>query len=197
MALRKKEYSKITLCDLSTCIMSNLERTDEFRAASCIALYHALPGEVQTADFIEKWYLKKQLLLPVVEGNDLRLIAYTGPEAVQKGAFGILEPIEIKANNEKREGHEFSLSPEEVSACEKKPFFSKEKAIDLIIVPGIAFDRQKNRMGRGKGYYDRLLATLSIPKIGIGFDFQVFDQIPTEPFDKKMDVLITEKEVIR
>lgn len=172
MALRKKEYSKITLSDLSADIMSNLEQTDEFRAASSIALYHALPGEVQTADFIEKWHRKKQLLLPVVEGNDLRLLVYTGPEAVQKGAFGILEPIGSKSRPE-------------------------EKEIDLIIVPGVAFDRQKNRMGRGKGYYDRLLASLSIPRIGLCFDFQLFDEIPTEPFDKKMDMLITEKEVIR
>lgn len=173
MALRKKEYSKIILSDLSTCILNRLEQTKEFQAASCIALYHALPGEVQTADFIEKWYRKKQLLLPVVAGTDLRLIAYTGPEAVRTGAFGILEPLEIKKNN------------------------TKEKEIDLIIVPGIAFDRQKNRMGRGKGYYDRLLASLCVPKIGVCFDFQLFDQIPTEPFDKKMDALITEKEVIR
>lgn len=197
MALRKKKYSKITLSDLSTQIMSNLEQTEEFRAASCIALYHALPGEVQTADFIEKWYRKKQLLLPVVKANDLRLIAYMGPESVQRGAYGILEPIEIKENNTNPTEDESPLRMEDKSYSEKKSFLWQEKEIDLIIVPGVAFDRQKNRMGRGKGYYDRLLDSLSIPKFGICFDFQLFDEIPTEPFDKKMDMLITEKELIR
>ena len=51
-------------------------------------------------------------------------------------------------------------------------------------------------MGRGKGYYDRLLSTLQAPKIGICFDFQLQDTVPTESFDKKMDMIITEKEII-
>ena len=71
-----------------------------------------------------------------------------------------------------------------------------ENEIDLIIVPGVAFDRQRNRLGRGKGFYDRLLSTLNVPKIGISYDFQLKDQIPVEPFDRKMDLIITEKEII-
>ena len=55
MASRKKEYSRITLCELSDKIMNHLEQTELFQAASCIALYHAIAGEVQTAGFIEKW----------------------------------------------------------------------------------------------------------------------------------------------
>ena len=71
-----------------------------------------------------------------------------------------------------------------------------ESEIDLIIVPGVAFDRQHNRLGRGKGFYDRLLSTLDVPKIGICYDFQLKDQIPAEPFDRKMDLIITEKEIL-
>ena len=66
---RKKEYSRITLCELSDKIMDRLEQTELFQAASCIALYHAIPGEVQTAGFIEKWYQKKKLLLPLIVGG--------------------------------------------------------------------------------------------------------------------------------
>ena len=59
--------------------MDRLEQTELFQAASCIALYHAIPGEVQTAGFIEKWYRKKKLLLPLIVGDDLRLLLYEGP----------------------------------------------------------------------------------------------------------------------
>ena len=144
MASRKKEYSRITLCELSDKIMDRLEQTELFQAASCIALYHAIPGEVQTAGFIEK-----------------------GPESLKPGPFGILEPkadgIEVPKNE-----------------------------IDLIIVPGVAFDKDKNRMGRGRGFYDRLLSTLNAPKVGICFGFQMIPQVPVEPLDKKMDYVITE-----
>ena len=151
--------------------MGRLEETELFRQASCIALYHALPGEVQTADFIEKWHKQKRLLLPIVKGNDLQLLLYAGKESVKIGAFGIWEPTE---------------------ECEVVP----EEEIDLVIVPGVAFDRQHNRLGRGKGFYDRLLSTLSAPKIGICYDFQLKELIPIEPFDKKMDLILTEKETL-
>lgn len=168
MASLKRSYTKTTLLDLSAKIMDRLEETDLFQQASCIALYHAIPGEVQTAGLIEKWYRKKRLLLPLIKGNDLQLLLYAGKESLKTGVFGILEPSED---------------------CEAVP----ESEIDLIIVPGVAFDRQHNRLGRGKGFYDRLLSTLDVPKIGICYDFQLKDQIPAEPFDRKMDLIITEK----
>lgn len=171
MASLKRSYEKTTLLDLSVKIMSRLEETKLFQQASCIALYHALPGEVQTADFIEKWHKQKRLLLPLVKGNDLQLLLYAGKESVKTGAFGIWEPTE---------------------ECEVVP----EEEIDLVIVPGVAFDRQHNRLGRGKGFYDRLLSTLSAPKIGICYDFQLKELIPIEPFDKKMDLILTEKETL-
>ena len=64
MASRKKEYSRITLCELSDKIMDRLEQTELFQAASCIALYHAIPGEVQTAGFIENGTGRKSFCCP-------------------------------------------------------------------------------------------------------------------------------------
>lgn len=159
------------MLDFSEKILKRLEETELFRQASCVALYNAIPGEVQTAVFLEKWFEKKTLLLPLITGEDLCLLPYKGTGSLQPGVFGIMEPI---------------AGEETVN----------ESEIDLIIVPGVAFDRQLNRMGRGKGYYDRLLSTLEVPKIGICFDFQLLDSVPTEPFDKKMDMIITEKEMI-
>lgn len=171
MALQKKSYGKTILLDFSEKILKQLEETELFRQASCVALYYSIPGEVQTAGFLEKWFDKKQLLLPLVVGDDLRLLPYKGKDSLQPGAFGIPEPVDTETT-------------------------IPESMVDLIIVPGVAFDRQLNRMGRGKGYYDRLLSTLKVPKIGICFDFQLHDTIPIEPFDKKMDLIITEKDII-
>lgn len=172
ISARKKQFSSEQLNSWSEQIMEKLSTTDLFQQARCIAIYHALPQEVQTAVFIEKWYQQKKLALPLVQGDDLLFLPYTGKDSIQKGSFGILEPIVTKDSE------------------------SVESEIDLIVVPGVAFDRQHNRMGRGRGFYDRLLSTLHVPTIGICFDFQLLAEIPTEPFDKKMDLIITENEII-
>ena len=168
----KKQFSAEQLQKWSAQIMSKLEDTSLFHQAKCIALYHALRGEVQTVNFIEAWYRQKIVALPVVQGDDLLLLPYRGKESVRSGAFGIMEPIVTTESQ------------------------TIESVVDLVVVPGVAFDRQRNRLGRGRGFYDRLLSTLDVPRIGICYDFQLKEQIPTEPFDKKMDMIITEKEII-
>ena len=170
MAARKSAYSATDLLDRSAVILRQLEESSLFRQAKQVALYHSLPGEVQTVAFIERWFREKQLFLPLVVGDDLRLFRYTGAESLQKGAFGIWEP---KPDGEAAE----------------------EDAIDLVIVPGVAFDRQCHRLGRGRGFYDRLLVSLSAPKVGICFDFQLLPSIPVEPFDYPMDHVFTETQI--
>lgn len=129
-------------------------------------LYHSLKDEVDTHAFIRKWSREKCILLPVVVGDDLELRLYTGPEDLTVGAYGIEEPTGAR--------------------------FTDYAAIDLIVVPGVAFDRDGNRLGRGKGYYDRLLPRIpSAYKIGICFPFQLVDEVPAEPFDIRMDEIIS------
>lgn len=129
-------------------------------------LYHSLKDEVDTHAFIRKWSREKRILLPVVTGDDLELRLYTGPEDLTIGAYGIEEPTGA--------------------------LFTDYSTIDLIVVPGVAFDRDGNRLGRGKGYYDRLLPRIpSAYKIGICFPFQVVDEVPAEPFDIRMDEIIS------
>lgn len=168
MASLKRSFSKTILSGLSDKIITRIEECDLFRQAERVALYHALPDEAGTAPLIERWYREKALYLPVVTGDDLRFLRYEGERSVSEGAYHILEPI----------------CGEEVDMRE----------IDLIIVPGVAFDRQGNRLGRGKGYYDRTLSQVTAPKIGICFHFQFLDEIPAEPFDIRMDRIITDKE---
>ncbi len=146
-------------------VLSRLEAHPVFRQAHTILLYHSLPDEVCTHDFIRKWSAYKQVLLPVVAGNDLELRRYTGPADLKKGAYGIEEPV-------------------------GEPF-TDYNSIDLAVIPGVAFDVHGNRLGRGKGYYDRLLPHLPHAyKIGICFPFQLLEEIPTEVQDISMDEII-------
>ncbi len=152
----------------SEAILRQLEQLPEWDAARVVLLYWSMADEVQTHDFVNRWYKDKVLLLPCVDGDDLVLRQYTGPECLVAGEqFGIGEPT--------------------------GPIWTDLDAIQIIIVPGVAFDRSGNRMGRGRGFYDRMLkSTVGALKIGIAYDFQMLDEIPVEPHDVKMDRIITE-----
>ncbi|MDR0394575.1 MAG: 5-formyltetrahydrofolate cyclo-ligase [Tannerella sp.] len=167
---RKESLSDDTAADLSQKICRRLIQTEAFQKANRIALYYSIKGEVETVSLIEEWYRKKKIALPAVSGKDLLFYAYTGKENLAAGAFGIREP-----------------KPSELITREE---------IDLFILPGIAFDHNRNRMGRGKGYYDRFLSETNKPVIGLCFGFQLKDRIPTEKHDKKMTFVITEDKII-
>lgn len=145
-------------------IFKKLEFDPKFIAAQYILLFSSLPDEVNTHRFIKKWQRKKNIYLPVVQGENLIIKAYNKGDKLSKGAFNILEP---KNNNK--------INLEE---------------LDLIIVPGTAFDLQGNRMGRGKGYYDRLLKENKNYTIGICYAEQIVDIIPFEKHDVAMNKII-------
>lgn len=164
----KASYSREELEALSLSLLREVERHPEFVSARTLLLYHSLPDEVFTHDFIERWARKKNIILPTVSGDDLTLYRYTDSSCLHLGAFGILEPCGTP--------------------------FTDYSAIDLAIVPGMAFDRQGHRLGRGKGYYDRLLPRLTKAyKLGLCYPFQLLStQIPCEPHDQQMDEVIGE-----
>lgn len=149
-------------------IMEKVGQLEMFRNAKTVLLYWSMDDEVYTHDFVKRWYQEKTLLLPCVDGDDLLLRQYTGPESMQPGPqFGIPEPV--------------------------GPVFEALEQVQMIVVPGVAFDRNKNRMGRGRGFYDRLLkSTPNAVKVGVAFSFQLFDTIPVEPFDVPMDIVVSE-----
>lgn len=149
-------------------IMQQVGELALFRSAKTVLLYWSMDDEVYTHDFVNLWYKEKCLLLPCVDGDDLLLRRYTGPDSLQPGPqFGIPEPT--------------------------GPVFDELDKIDMIIVPGVAFDKHNNRMGRGRGFYDRLLKTTpNAVKVGVAFSFQLFDTIPTEPFDVPMNLVVVE-----
>ena len=154
-----------SITQASADVLNRLEAHPAFRQAHTVLIYHSLPDEVNTHDFIRKWSEHKQILLPAVTGDDLELRRYTGLHDLKKGAYGIEEPV-------------------------GEPF-TDYTSIDLAIVPGVAFDARGNRLGRGKGYYDRLLPRLpSTYKIGICFPFQLLEEVPAEAQDVRMDEVI-------
>lgn len=154
---------------LSLSIQERLLQLEEVSAAKTILLYYSLPDEVGTTYLLEKLSSRlggeKRVILPVVDGDDLILKEYR-PESISGGYCNIMEP----------EGDECVAAGE----------------IDLAIIPGVAFDRGCNRLGRGKGFYDRLLPQLNCRTIGLAFGFQMVDEIPCEPFDRPLDMVITE-----
>lgn len=153
---RKKSYSQEQLLEKSESILRKLELHPLFQQANRVMLYASLPDEVQTLAFIEKWQKTKTVILPTVVGDDIIPVQSSADAAMQEGDFHILEP-------------------------QNTPYTGD---FDLIVVPGMAFDRQGSRLGRGKGFYDRFLAKHpKTPTIGLCFDFQVVEYIPKEPHD--------------
>ncbi len=160
----KKAHTKEQLMEQSKKILAKLEQHPDFIKAERVMLYSALPDEVQTQAFLEKWHLKKTIILPTVVGDDIIPVEFGKDTAFAVGDFNILEP-------------------------QNEPYTG---GFDLIVVPGVAFDPKGNRLGRGKGYYDRFLCQyLDVKRIGICFNFQLVEEVPSEPFDIRMDEVIT------
>lgn len=145
-------------------VFGKIESFSEFQNACTILIYWAIPDELPTQETIKRWCNNKQILLPSIDGNKLVLKQYSPTGKLTQKTLGIWEP-DLSENY--------------------------EGSVDLVIVPGIAFDQNKNRLGRGKGYFDRFFKKYKPVKIGVGFDFQLKDSIPVARHDIKMDKIVT------
>lgn len=163
---RKCLLSAIERMESAKRVFEQLEQTAAFMMADNILLYHSLPDELSTTEFIDKWHTRKHFYLPRVNGVNLDILPYDRSR-MHIGAFNIEEP-----------------DGDVVTPIED---------IEMIVVPGVAYDLNGNRVGRGKGYYDRLLADTRAVKIGVGYDFQLLDEIETEPHDVRVDIVITDR----
>lgn len=140
---------------------------EELNPYKVILLYSALPDEVPTQALMDEMVKRgKTVLLPrVIDDTDMELRHYTGLHDLQTGAYGILEPT--------------------------GELFTDYDAIDAAIIPGMAFDADGHRLGRGKGYYDRFLSRVPyIYKIGLCFSWQIVDCVPSDEHDIVMDKVI-------
>lgn len=140
----------------------------EWQQASTVLLYAAMPDEVSLQLLIDDATGSgKRVVLPVVDGEQLRLRIYDPQHCAVQGIYKILEPTD---------------------AC---PEVTDLSTIDFAVIPGRAFTRRGHRMGRGKGYYDRLLTDLSCPKWGVCFTCQLVRFIPVDAWDVLMQRVVT------
>lgn len=163
----KRQFTQEQLGELSLSVIDVLCHNEYFVKANTILAYHSLPDEVSTHDLIRKYSKTKTVLLPKVIGNgEMEIRRYRGEEDLRQGSFGIMEP------------------------CGE--IFSHYDKIDIAIIPGMAFDLKGNRLGRGKGYYDRFLSHApNIYKVGICFPFQLVEEVPTGENDVAMDLVVS------
>jgi len=172
---KTRKHSKEDNRKKSKEIKERLFGLSEFKDAETVLFYISYNGEVFTHDMIVESFYKKNIIVPVSNTEDcsLTLSHLKSWEELSIGSYGILEPRIEKIRKAKIED------------------------IDLIIVPGVAFDMKGNRLGHGKGYYDRLLEKTKSVKIGLSFKFQIVEKIPIDSHDKSLDMIITEKRIIR
>jgi 5-formyltetrahydrofolate cyclo-ligase len=168
----KKDFPDLIVnMQKSALIINTLIGLDVFIRALNIHCYVSTESEVDTHWLVNYIIHKnKYAIVPFIDGG-LKSSLISKWDDLALGAFGILEPAKKK------------IVP--------------DAQIDLVIVPGTAFDERGHRIGKGKGYYDRFLSGVAAKKIALAFEFQVLSKIPCEEHDIKMDYIITEKRVIR
>ena len=160
----------------SKLIKEQIFQMQEFREAKTILFYVSYDNEVDTHEMIkESLGMKKQVVVPKTDMKNRTIIcsSLTKWDDLLSGAYNILEPRQECVNE---------VSPE---------------SIDLMIIPGVAFDCQGNRIGHGMGYYDRLLQKkMSAHCVGLAFELQIVESIPSEKHDVKVEKIVTEERII-
>ncbi len=171
----RKSLSATEVEAMSGIIQRTFMACREFEEAEIVALYVPVHNEVDTSRVLKESLIRgNSVLLPAVRGDGLDFRQISDLASFQRGEFGIMEPD---------------------CNC---PVWSPREA-DVIVVPGVAFDLSGRRVGYGKGYYDRVLHTLegTGKLVGFSYELQLVADISTEPHDVRMDMIVTEKRVVR
>lgn len=149
-------------------VNSQILKHSKIKNAKTIMAYWAMPDEVDLTESILELHKEKTILLPIVTHDHLVIRKFDGLDSLQEGiAYGILEPT--------------------------GELVEDYSSIDVVIVPGMAFDMEMNRMGRGKAYYDNFLVQTQAYKLAVCFDFQIVEKVPADKHDVKMDEVCTFK----
>jgi 5-formyltetrahydrofolate cyclo-ligase len=173
IAAKRKALDAQWLKENSESVAEHLSTLKAFEAAKRVALYKAIGGEVDLESlFARCWAMGKKTCIPVfnAELKLYEMAEITAATEYVTGHYGIQEPVHP------------SLIPLD--------------SIDLIAVPGVAFDAAGNRLGRGGGYYDRLLDGFAGFSVAVAFDFQLFPHVPRDAHDIPVDCVITPTKII-
>ena len=153
-------------------LRKNIAGVVEFKSAGSILFFFPVKGEPDISPLIQQCLEEgREVLLPAVDGEELIPKRVESLGDLKKGKFGIPEPMDGEL-----------VDP---------------SSIELILVPGLAFDRECFRLGWGKGYYDRLLKRAGGFSIGVAYSFQVLNRLPRDSWDIPVKAVVTEKELIR
>ena len=167
MKSRIAEMTQEEMGRQSVAVCMRLAQSSEFINADTVLVYKAMKGECDPVLLAEIAYgMGKRVAYPRCEGDELGLYIADEGQFIP-GVFGILEP---------------DYSCERIDMAE----------IDFAVIPGVAFDRNGGRLGRGKGYYDRLLKGSKAVKAGICFNEQIADRVPMDVHDGRMDMIAAE-----
>lgn len=172
---RRKEIPADEFGEASAVIIQQLKELAEFKEAETIHCYVSMNGrrEVNTHGFIRDMLSAgKRVVVPVTNFKKgiLNHVALESIDDLESNKWGVLEP-----------GNGKQIAPE---------------ALDLVVIPMVGGDELGNRIGYGKGFYDRFLKEVSCSKIGLIFERNIVEQIPVEDFDIPLDKIITERRII-
>ena len=161
---KRRLLTKEQILEQSALIISQLEQLPCFQSAKTVLLYYPMHNEVNLLPLIKKYKKEKTFLFPVVQRKLMTACPYEGNAEMHRGKYNIPEPT-------------------------TDPYTGK---IDLILVPGVAFDKQGNRLGRGGGYYDRFIKSQphTTTLVGVAYEFQLVDKVPANRHDQKMHHVI-------
>jgi len=180
---RRREMTFEDVWAKSAIIQKSLAANPWFKKARSLALYSSIQNEVLTDDiFTSARQEKKAICYPRVfrDAVEMEFVPVGSLDELSPGAFDIREPVAVREKADK--GGCGNIDPAD---------------LELIVVPGAAFDITGGRLGFGKGFYDKALGEARCPLVALAYEFQVVDVIPTEPFDVRMDAIITEKRIIK
>ena len=161
----KRQFTSRQLEELSLPVLARLRPL--LQDAAVVMAYYSLPDEVNTHRLLDELVEEgKTVLLPeVVDDETMVVRRYRSSADLREGAYHIMEPV--------------------------GEMFTDYQQIDVVLVPGVAFDADGHRLGRGRGYYDRFLKTVgTVSKIGVCFDFQKVQEVPVGPDDVMVDRVV-------
>lgn len=178
MINKRKSLSQEELIEKSHQVFKQLKTLSLYKNAHRVMLYMDFNGEVKT----------NHILDDLINGGRTAVIPISIPKTMEMTLSEVKNP-------------DIELAPSSYGILEPKPEYIRKvdaKSLDLVLVPGIAFDQKGYRIGYGGGYYDYFFSNAgkSIPSVAFAFDFQVIEEVPKESYDRPVDFIVTETMII-
>lgn len=168
---RRERLTDEEVAEKSQLVAGRVLALEEISKCKNLGIYLAINKEVETRFIIDQLIAKLTIYVPKSTNGQYKWTLFKSWEKLEKGPYGIWQPSTDGVFD--------------------------SRLVDVVMVPGVAFDRSGTRLGYGKGVFDRLLIGSTAAKIGLAFDFQVLEKVPREEHDVTVDLVVSEKETIK